>query len=72
MECAYEGSGRKKLRRWGGLGAVTIKSGLQSVPFDPPAHHLEETLGGTVEQPVSGPILDTTPASGSPLARSCG
>lgn len=45
MECAYEGSGRKKLRRWGGLGAVTIKSGLQSVPFDPPAHHLEETLG---------------------------
>lgn len=44
MECAYEGSGIKKLRR-GGLGAVTIKSGLQSVPFDPPAHHLEETPG---------------------------
>lgn len=29
----------------GGGGTVTIKSGIQGVPFDPPAHHLEETPG---------------------------
>lgn len=41
MECACEGSGKK----WLGGGAVIIKSGLWSIPFDPPAHHLEETPG---------------------------
>lgn len=30
-------------RSSGGGGAVTIKGGIQGVPFDPPAHHLEET-----------------------------
>lgn len=40
VECAYEGSGRKKLRE-GGVGGCC----LRSVPFDPPAHHFEETAG---------------------------